>query len=149
MRFQKMSHTRSPPSQSSWFYGDSTSLASISLFGGNKVVNKIICYPNFCLQLFVDLHGMSRTLAFYTLAILSAASVFGRTIPSLLADHFGTFNVFVPICFMTGILIWAMFGIANNDGVIGFSILYGFASGACKCSSLNDHPNMRAKTHIS
>ena len=77
---------------------------------------------------------MSRTLAFYTLAIMNAASVFGRTIPNLLADHFGKFNVFVPICFMTGVLIWAMFGIANTGGVIVFSILYGFASGACEYS---------------
>ena len=38
---------------------------------------------------------MSRTLAFYTLAIMNAAAVFGRTIPNLLADHFGKFNVFV------------------------------------------------------
>lgn len=103
------------------------------LFRKRLNVNEVL--SDFYLQLFVDLHGLSRTLAFYTLAIMNAASVFGRTIPNLLADHFGKFNVFVPICFMTGVLIWAMFGIANTAGVIVFSILYGFASGACESYS--------------
>ncbi|CAL1703585.1 unnamed protein product [Somion occarium] len=87
-------------------------------------------FPYFYLQLFVDLHGLSENLAFYTLAILNAASVFGRTIPNLLADKIGKFNVFVPICGMSGVLVFAMFGITNTAGVIVFSILYGFASGA-------------------
>ncbi|KAI0081372.1 MFS general substrate transporter [Panus rudis PR-1116 ss-1] len=86
-------------------------------------------FPYFYLQLYVDLHGLSTTLAFYTIAILNAASVFGRTIPNLIADKYGQFNVFAPIAFMCGILVFAMFGITNTAGVIVFSILYGFASG--------------------
>ena len=68
----------------------------------------------------------------FQLAILNAASVFGRTIPNIIADRYGKFNVTIPIAFANGILVFAMLGIKNTGGVIIFSILYGFTSGACK-----------------
>lgn len=64
------------------------------------------------------------------LTIQSAASVFGRTLPNILADKFGAVNVMILASFGTGILIFAMFGITNAAGVIIFSIIYGFFSGA-------------------
>ncbi|KZT63237.1 MFS general substrate transporter [Daedalea quercina L-15889] len=88
-------------------------------------------FPYFYLQLWVNLHGLSSTLAFYTIAILNAASIFGRTLPNMLADRVGPFNILVPIVVITGALIFAMFGATSTDAVIVFSILYGFFSGAC------------------
>jgi len=87
-------------------------------------------FPYFYLQLFLDLKGMSRTLAFYSLAIINAGSVPGRLIPNILADKYGRFNILTPVTACTGILLWAMFGIQNNAGMIVFALLYGFFSGA-------------------
>jgi len=64
------------------------------------------------------------------LAILNAASIFGRTIPNFIADKFGPFNLLIPCSAITGVLIFAMFGIKSSGALIVFSILYGFFSGA-------------------
>jgi len=87
-------------------------------------------FPYFYLQLFTILHGLSTNLAFYTLTIQNAASVFGRTIPNFLADVIGVFNVLILASIGTGVLIFAMFGVMNTGGVVVFSMLYGFFSGA-------------------
>lgn len=71
-------------------------------------------YPFFYLQLFASAHnlsqGVSRALdearskltrpqiSFYSLTILNAASVFGRTLPNFLADKLGPFNMIVSTC---------------------------------------------------
>jgi len=73
---------------------------------------------------------MSRTLAFYSLAIINAGSVPGRLIPNILADKYGRFNVLTPVTACTGFILWAMFGIKNSAGMIVFALLYGFFSGA-------------------
>ncbi|CCM00560.1 uncharacterized protein FIBRA_02594 [Fibroporia radiculosa] len=87
-------------------------------------------YPYFYLQLWVNLHGLSPNLAFYTIAILNASSIPGRIILNLLADRFGPLNVLPLVLLTTGSLIFVMFGATNVAGVIIFSILYGFFSGA-------------------
>lgn len=87
-------------------------------------------YVYFYLQLWVNLHDLSETLGFYTIAILNAASIFGRTIPNMIADRVGAFNVFAPVCLIAGALVFAMFGVTSVGAVIVFSILYGFFSGA-------------------
>ena len=69
------------------------------------------------------------------LTIQNAASIFGRTLPNLLADKIGSLNVLIVASFGTGVLIFAMFGIKDNGGVIVFSFLYGFFSGAGQCST--------------
>ncbi|KAH9926041.1 uncharacterized protein B0H18DRAFT_954918 [Fomitopsis serialis] len=87
-------------------------------------------FPYFYLQLWVNLHRLSGTLAFYTIAILNAASIFGRTLPNMLADRVGPFNVLAPVAVITSALVLAMFGVTSTGAVIVFSILYGFFSGA-------------------
>ncbi|TFK45966.1 MFS general substrate transporter [Heliocybe sulcata] len=87
-------------------------------------------FPYFYLQIFISSHGLSNNLAFYSLSILNAASILGRTLPNLLADNIGQFNVLVPISTGTGVLLFAIFGIHDPGGVIVFALLYGFFSGA-------------------
>ncbi|KAH9914343.1 MFS general substrate transporter [Fomitopsis serialis] len=87
-------------------------------------------FPYFYLQLWVRLHGMSEDLAFYTISILNAGSVFGRIIPNFVADYVGPYNMIIPIFYSCGILLFAMFGVTNVPAVIIFSILYGFATGS-------------------
>ncbi|KZT09439.1 MFS general substrate transporter [Laetiporus sulphureus 93-53] len=97
--------------------------------GGAFLVLWGLFFPYFYLQVWGNSHGLSKTLDFYTLAILNAASIFGRTIPNLLADIFGIFNLGVPFAFISSALIFAMFGMKSNGAEIAFSILYGFWSG--------------------
>lgn len=69
-------------------------------------------------------------IAFYIIAILNAASVFGRIAPGILADHFGSLNTIIPISLIAAVLAFAWIVIRNEAGTIVFAILYGFASGA-------------------
>ncbi|KAI4670392.1 uncharacterized protein J4E79_000673 [Alternaria viburni] len=75
--------------------------------------------------------GMSTTLAGYLLAILNAASIFGRIIPGALADKVGKFNMQSLWCLVAGILVLALaIPASGNAAFITFAGLYGFASGA-------------------
>ncbi|EKM50355.1 uncharacterized protein PHACADRAFT_178098 [Phanerochaete carnosa HHB-10118-sp] len=93
----------------------------------------LICWglflPYFYLQLFVTLHGLSSTFAFYTLAILNGASTFGRTLLNSLGDVYGPLNLLCAAAVVTGALIFAMFGASNTAGAVIFAIVYGFFSG--------------------
>ncbi|KAJ2907278.1 major facilitator superfamily transporter [Zalerion maritima] len=75
--------------------------------------------------------GMDTDLAQYLVAILNAGSFFGRLGSGLVADKVGKFNVFIISCYLTAILILAMWTpTADGDGkTIAFAILFGFFSG--------------------
>ncbi|KAH6620461.1 major facilitator superfamily domain-containing protein [Boeremia exigua] len=75
--------------------------------------------------------GMSDRLAGYLLAVLNAASIFGRIIPGLVADKFGAFNMQSVCCLCAGIIVLALgLPASGNAAYITFAALYGFASGA-------------------
>ena len=75
--------------------------------------------------------GMSLSLAQYLVSILNAGSIFGRTLPGILGDKFGRFNIMTIFCTLTGILILAVWIPADtNVGQLVFAPLFGFASGA-------------------
>ncbi|CRL24054.1 Sucrose/H+ symporter, plant [Penicillium camemberti] len=88
-------------------------------------------FPFFYLPTFFTsyLHS-NENIAFYSIAILNAASVFGRITPGLLADRFGSLNTIIPISLIATILAFAWIGIRNEAGTIVFAIIYGYASGA-------------------
>lgn len=66
--------------------------------------------------------------------LASASSVFGRIVPSYLADKFGSLLVMSVMAFLTSItvlVIWLPVNFAETlAGVMIFTILYGFTSGA-------------------
>jgi len=95
--------------------------ASITLWG--------FYIPFFYLQLFSALHGVNKKMVTYSLSVMNAASIFGRTLPNVLADMWGPLNVVVPFTFIAGGLVWAMYGATDIAGVIVFGIFYGFFSG--------------------
>lgn len=64
------------------------------------------------------------------IAILNAGSVFGRIGPNFLGDHVGPFNVLIPMCYASGALVFAMFGVTNIPAVVIVSFLYGFTTGS-------------------
>ncbi|KXJ87990.1 major facilitator superfamily domain-containing protein [Microdochium bolleyi] len=85
--------------------------------------------PFFFLPTYAVSRGMDATLAGYLLAILNAASTFGRVIPGVLADKYGRLNMFGLGGIMTGILVFCLNIPQNNAGLIVYAVFFGFASG--------------------
>jgi MFS family permease len=86
--------------------------------------------PFFYLQIYAESKGIAQHLAFYSLSILNAASIFGRVLPNFVADKIGSYNMLIPMSTATGILIYAWLAVHDAAGLIVFAILYGFFSGA-------------------
>ncbi|KAL1835868.1 hypothetical protein VTJ49DRAFT_5961 [Mycothermus thermophilus] len=85
--------------------------------------------PVFYLPTHAILRGMEPTLASYLLAIVNAASTFGRVIPGVLADKFGRLNVFGAGGLATGVVVLCMNSAVNTAGLVVYSIVFGFTSG--------------------
>ncbi|BGP17968.1 hypothetical protein JCM10213_003975 [Rhodosporidiobolus nylandii] len=75
--------------------------------------------------------GVSENIAFYSLSILNAASLFGRTIPNYMADRFGPLTILVPMTSVSGILLFCWIPAMKTEaGVIVWSLFYGFFQGS-------------------
>ncbi|KAK9428110.1 MFS general substrate transporter [Lipomyces doorenjongii] len=70
------------------------------------------------------------TLAFYLLAIMNDASLFGRIIPGFVADRIGRMNIFVFVAVATGIIVLCWPKTSSHPGLVVWAILFGFFSGA-------------------
>ncbi|KAF5376605.1 hypothetical protein D9757_009599 [Collybiopsis confluens] len=101
----------------------------ILCLAGAVIIYLGIFFPFFYLQLFASLHGVDPKLDPYTIPILNAAALFGRTVPNIFGDRYGVINVFMGCNIITGAIILSMIGATNTGGVIVFAILYGFFSG--------------------
>lgn len=77
----------------------------------------------------IDVDPSASNLAFYLIAIMNAASTFGRTIPNLLGDYFGCLNLMVPCVFGAAVLAWCWIAVKSTAALIVWSILYGFFTG--------------------
>ncbi|PGH33695.1 hypothetical protein GX50_03522 [[Emmonsia] crescens] len=86
--------------------------------------------PIFFLPSYAVEHGMSKTLSSYLVAILNAASFFGRVIPGVLGDKLGRLNAVIASGVSSGILIFCWPQITSNAGILVFAGLFGFCSGA-------------------
>lgn len=69
-------------------------------------------------------------ISFYSIAVLNAASVFGRITPGLVADQIGSLNTIIPMSSIAAVMGLAWIGIRNEAGAIVFAVIYGYASGA-------------------
>ncbi|CAO2649936.1 Nn.00g012280.m01.CDS01 [Neocucurbitaria sp. VM-36] len=84
---------------------------------------------------YITMHANSRglhSISRHILAILNAASIFGRGLPGPVADRLGRFNIMILCSAMCTISI---FGLWLNTGssiivLVAFAILYGFFSGS-------------------
>ena len=75
--------------------------------------------------------GMDPNLAQYLLPILNAGSLFGRLLSGILGDKFGQYNIFIVVCYLSGIWILALWlPDASDAASIAFAVLFGFFSGA-------------------
>lgn len=71
-----------------------------------------------------------RALATYLVPIFNAASLFGRTLPNILADTTGPMNLLAPAAVSSGILMLCMTAVSSKGAIIGVTLLSGFMSGA-------------------
>ena len=85
--------------------------------------------PIFFLPSYAVSRGMDSTLASYLLAIVNAASTFGRIIPGILADKFGRINVLAIGGLSTGITILCMTCATSTPGLVVYAVFFGFTSG--------------------
>ncbi|KAI1419971.1 major facilitator superfamily domain-containing protein [Xylaria sp. FL1777] len=73
----------------------------------------------------------SEEMAQYLVAIFNAASLFGRLAAGYGADIIGIWNIFIIACTLSGISEFALWIPAKQPSIaIGFSIMFGFVSGA-------------------
>ncbi len=75
--------------------------------------------------------GVPDHLAKYLVAILNAASTFGRLIPPFLADRLGRITVFLACAFLSCIIVLALWlPSSGSAAAVMFAIVFGFSSGA-------------------
>ncbi|KAL2195934.1 major facilitator superfamily domain-containing protein [Corynascus similis CBS 632.67] len=74
--------------------------------------------------------GIEPTLASYLLAIVNAASTFGRIVPGILADKFGKLNIFGTGALFTGVVVLCMNSAVSTAGLVVFSLAIGLSSGS-------------------
>lgn len=68
-------------------------------------------------------------LSFYMLAIINAATLFGRILPAFLAKRFGAIGLFTFSSVAGGVLVLSWAGIHNLPGFMVFCVLYGLLAG--------------------
>ncbi|KAI5475745.1 hypothetical protein MNV49_000874 [Pseudohyphozyma bogoriensis] len=85
--------------------------------------------PFFYLQVYTEAYNLPKGISEYSLAMLNAASSFGRVIPNAMGDYYGPLNTVIPCLAATAILCFAMFGAKTSAGAVVFALLYGFCSG--------------------
>lgn len=85
--------------------------------------------------------GFSSNLAFYTVSLINGASLFGRILPGMVADHYGKFNMVIVMAALSGIIALCWTTVTSVAGLVMFSLAYGFCSGV---SFLGFYPNTAA-----
>jgi predicted MFS family arabinose efflux permease len=84
---------------------------------------------------YITTYATSKSLDSITqhiLAILNAASIFGRGLPGPVADKLGRFNVMIVcsiLCTISLFGLWLKLG-SSTSGLIVFAVIYGFFSGS-------------------
>ncbi|KAK5377550.1 hypothetical protein LTR20_002011 [Exophiala xenobiotica] len=76
-------------------------------------------------------HHVPNSLATYLVAIMNAASTFGRTIPPFLADRVGRFNVFLSMSLLSSVITLALWVPSSGTAAtVVYACIFGFSSGA-------------------
>lgn len=75
--------------------------------------------------------GLKPSIVDYLVPILNAGSFFGRIVSGILGDKIGKYNIFVLVCYLTGISTLALWIPCKTEGgIIAFAAIFGFCSGA-------------------
>ena len=125
--------TRLPPPNKSRAILDADALKNplFVIFGFGLFLSFVGLYiPFFYVIVYAESLKVNENLSFYMLCVLNAGSFFGRTIPGLLADKFGSLEVLMVCATLAAIIQYAWLAVHNLGGLIVFCIFYGFFSGA-------------------
>ncbi|KAL4897039.1 major facilitator superfamily domain-containing protein [Aspergillus ambiguus] len=91
-----------------------------------------IIVPMNYLSVAAETRGMSMTMALNLVPIMNASSFLGRTVPNLLADKYGRFNILIIMLILTNVVLLALWLPGkSNAAIIVFASLFGIGSGAC------------------
>jgi predicted MFS family arabinose efflux permease len=74
--------------------------------------------------------GLDANMAFYMISILNAASLFGRILSGVLADLYGSLNMFNFATASSFTIVFCWTKATSITGIVVFSLAYGFFSGA-------------------
>ena len=77
----------------------------------------------------IDVLGTSTELGFALLAVLNAASAFGRLGSSILASRIGAPKMLPVVVLASAVLLFGWIGVSNLGGFVMFCILFGLFSG--------------------
>jgi MFS family permease len=122
---------RLPPRKGTFFLPEAFKNPQfLGVVGSTALIMLGLFLPFFYLPTFAVAKGMSINLASYIIAILNAASFFGRVIPGVLGDKLGRYNAFCAAALSSGVLLLCFQWLDSNASIIVFSGLYGFCSGA-------------------
>ena len=84
----------------------------------------------FYISFFGEATGITnQSLSFYLVPILNAGSVLGRTLPNILADKIGPFNVLIPGAVMVSVVLFSLIAVTSSGGLIAATIFFGIFSG--------------------
>lgn len=61
---------------------------------------------------------------------MNAASIPGRTLPTIMSDKVGPLNIQAPFAVISGILAFSWLAVSDRSGLLAVCILYAVASGA-------------------
>ncbi|KAL8827819.1 MAG: hypothetical protein Q9191_002955 [Dirinaria sp. TL-2023a] len=86
--------------------------------------------PIFYIADYARARHVNARLAFYEVAILNSANLFGRTIPNFAADKIGSFNVNIIVTLCTAILLFCWTAAESTGAITVFNVLYGFFQGS-------------------
>ncbi|PYH45998.1 MCT family MFS transporter [Aspergillus saccharolyticus JOP 1030-1] len=121
---------RLPPRTTSFFIPEAFTQARFDLIVAAFFFMFIGLFtPLFYLPTYAVTQGVDATLASYLLAILNAASTFGRIIPGILADKYGRMNMFALGGIATGVISLCMTKAQSTAGLAVYAVFIGFASG--------------------
>ncbi|KAJ3495488.1 hypothetical protein NLG97_g3359 [Lecanicillium saksenae] len=103
------------------FYWLSIFLSFLGFFTFYTFIESWVIYTN------LDTHGLPP---YYILAMVNAASSFGRIGPNFVADKVGPLNIQAPATFISGILVLTWIPAHSMGSVVTIAVLYGFFSGS-------------------
>ena len=97
---------------------------------GQFFMNLAFFEQGYYLEGYAVAHGLrGANLARFLLPISSASSIPGRMVPSIIADHIGSLNTYVFVCWFSCASVLYWISVVNVAGNISFSVLWGFFSG--------------------
>jgi MFS family permease len=122
--------SRLPPRTTTFFIGAAFKEANFILL----IVSVFFMFlgmftPLFFIPTYAVARGMDPTLASYLLAIINAASTFGRIIPGVLADKFGRLNILALGGIVTGVVLSCLNKAETTTALVLYSVAFGFSSG--------------------